>query len=317
MSVAETRVRVSEIPVADAPAIRGVQVMTISDEPVIVYSTTKKDDAGFPTVLTRLTAVAPDRPGRDPQAIFAIRQLLPPSPRWHGRVDGAEVRWVYELAGGALNALIVQARDAAPQAVSGAHPLESFSLPSFVGGDVAWGVTAVADGGSLVLFAPDRQGRYGRYRRLADGVAGRVAATGAGTSVVRKIGVPGPSCRSAPPGVLDALFLDAEFRERRPSLRLAADAAYEFDVAWRMPERFMIATTVDGPILAAWRDEDSAARQSALIGDGLVATAPTAYPSICATNTELLMAAVQNPETGDARLLFARVSLDEVHGRHP
>jgi len=277
-----------------AAEIESVRLLALADRPHLVTSAT----AATGGASTRYSST-PLHGERSSSVLADIPQLLAVPPRWDiasGDRGGSAI--VYEVAGGAMNALFL-ARPSSDEPggepaawLTAHHPRESFGHPRFFkgrrGGDLA--LSAIVENTRAVAFLGPPGGAYTPLIEAAEAL---VVRCGSGLVLIYKRTRPGPVRGSDIfRGVLRCVRLGDGLRPRGSVLAPFGDTTvFELDADVHGDEVVIFATLEAGVALALLRAE----------GEGLAVVARRSVrhaaelirPAILAAGGELHVAVVE------------------------
>lgn len=262
-------------------------------------------------VLGATTRFWSQRLGESPAkwtAAGVVNQILPVQPQWDAGVNAdGQLQIVLERAGGATNTLALLGVNGSLTALTGEHPLKSFSAPRFAGGEgntPKW-LTAVADKRLCMVFALQPPAAA---RTLGECSGGVLVKQGAAYAFVYKAEVPGFVRGNAiAPGRLYLLRMDAAFKPVTPAVAVLNETAYEFD-ATMVRERLVIAATTAKGITVVFESgrpgDARLARQ-----DHAASTNLTSLSIAAGAANDLTVAAMDLREAGPAKAYITRIAL--------
>jgi hypothetical protein len=291
----------------DAAAVRSLRLVAGPDGPRLAYSVTRP--SGQPVLRHVTTVMLRATPGRAEAPLVEVPQLLPPPPAWdlaHLPSGGYEL--VYEVAGGALNALVLRSTlpSGDEQRVSGQHPLESFAQPRFVREAPPPAPVLAEHDDDLVVFTRPAAGQpFPKYRRITAGSGAVALTTAGGYLLFYKVLVPGPERgEDLSPGVLHVLPLSADFAPLgEPARPFGERVVYELDAATGDGRACVLATTQAGAALLCGAPDG---RELALLRE-ISRDRPLSSPALVRDGAGLAMAFIEDAGAKDAR--FLHVSL--------
>ncbi len=284
-----------------ARAIDGLKLVETAGQPTMLYSTqAETQDRRYELViraapiadLTRATEVA------------RIGRMLPPPPQWDAQPVGDRYEIVYEMAGGAVNAILFQDTQGNTRRVSGEHPFESFTRPHFVrvstNGAAVSNVGAVADLKKVVVF-PRGTKQPVKYAAVADGVDGIVGGTTDHWVVAKRV-MSGATLYDTLPG---RLTLSRVGDTDTHGATVPDLLAFELDAAPLANDVVVFATSKPALLLVG-RRPDRPFRLAAQDRSWLLALA---RPTILVTAQSVHVAAIVNPGGEQAVLLYGSVPI--------
>jgi hypothetical protein len=283
----------------EASAIDGLQLVDTPDGPMLLYSTqSEQDGRSYALVIRALTI------GDAPRSVEVARipRLLPVPPQWDARPAGAGWEVVYEVAGGAVN--WIERRDAQGNVtnVSAEYPIESFTRPHFVKtGGASPDIGAVVDLQRVVVF-PGGARQAVKYVVLAEGADGLV---GGATErwVVSKNMMSGIALFDAPAGRL-TISRGAGGAAGR-SLMVPDLIVHEI-AADDLGGDVLVFATGRPAVLIAGRRPD---RPYAVAAENRSWLLQLSRPTLLVTADRVHVAAVANPLTGQAQVVYGSVPL--------
>ena len=241
--------------------------------------------------------------GGDWRSLTKIQALVPAMPAWDAAPQNGHVDIVYELAGGALNALILLAPPAAPVSITAAYPANNFAKPRFAkmhAGSPRW-VTAILESKTCVALPVPRSGKY---HVLADCADGLLLADGPGYTFLYKVDLPGAARGIATlPGSLHLQSLDAQLQPVGKPVDVSKEKIFEFDAEIRDHTLILLATTSTGCFVAVrnngsagvtFRVNDYAAPPT-LVSPALMALSPAKSIIAALDSGKLVVAEHANP----------------------
>jgi hypothetical protein len=282
--------------IPDPKTVDGLRLVERGSELTLLYSTQAASGREHELVIhaapvaeiTRATEVA--RVGR----------LLPPPPQWDARPAGGGYELLYEVAGGAVDAIVFQDAQGNTRSVSAEHPFETFSRPRFIepiaGG--ASDVSAIAGFKKVVVFHAGTAKQV-KYETLADGSDGVVVAT-PDRSVVVKTTLSGPALFDVLPGRLSL----SRSGGRTPAAVTVPDLlAYEFDAAAVGNDIVLVATSMPAVVVSSRRPE----RAYRLNAENKSWLLQLSRPTVLVTPQSLHLAAIASPGSDQATILYGTV----------
>lgn len=288
--------------IADAPAIDGLKLVEKGGQAVLLYSTQVQTQ---PFLYELVVHAAPVADVARASEIARIARMLPVAPRWDARPAGDGYEILYELAGGAVNAILLQNAAGVSSRVSEEHPFESFSRPHFVRAGTSVEVTdvaAVADLKTLVVF-PGGTKRPVKYAALAAGADGVVGGTARHWTVAKSV-MSGESLFDILPGRLTLSRIDgSEVR----SVTVPDFLAYELDAAVLLHDVVTFATSRPALVFLGQRPE----RPYRLTADNRNWLLQLSRPTILVTSQFVHLAAIVSPGSDHAAILYGAVPIGE------
>jgi hypothetical protein len=255
---------------------------------------------------TTISAMRVANPSDSPDVVTTIQQMVPAQPRWDVAVSSnRKLQIVYEMIGGAINSLILRTTSGDTKPLTGAHPLQSFSLPRFAktsGGEPRW-VTAVVDNHTCVALSLSGGFDLHPLDECADGL---LVSASTGFVFLHKTTVPGVvRGNDIRPGRLYGTPLDHQFHPIAPPTEVVPSIVFEFD-ADIAGNKLIIAATTPGGISVASSDLPK------LRFSAEEYSAPTALvsPGIVEDSQQQLTIGALAAEAGDrARVLIAQIAV--------
>jgi hypothetical protein len=305
---ASERLSLRPLALPDASRIDGLKLLETGDGPVLLFSTQERTALGGYEMLIRAAPV--NDPARVTR-VAAVERLLPVPPLWDARLRAnGEIELVFELAGGAINALMLQDAAGARRSVSAAHPFESFHRPHFVRvapGSRSADVGAVADHKAVVVFPDALVSNAPSYVALASGAEGLVGGM-VDRWVVLKILVGGPALFDVMPGQL-ALARTAPVRgQQTGAMPFPGTLAYEFDATGLGHEVAVFATGTPAVLLLSARP----AEPRLFDAPNLQWLSLLSRPAMAVGATHLHLAALVEPGTPGAVVLYGAIPLSAL-----
>jgi hypothetical protein len=284
--------------IADASTIDGLKLVLGDGQPILVYSTQVQTP---PYAL--VVHAAPIADIARVSEVARIARTLPVAPLWDARLVGSRYEILYELAGGAVNAILLQDAAGASTGVSDAHPMESFTHPHFVRAGVqgqTTDVAAVADLKRLVVF-PGGAKQPVKYAALADGADGVVGGT-AGYWTVAKSAMSGESLFDTLPGRITMSGIGGSGRR---SVTVPDLLAYELDAAPLGNDVVIFATSRPALVILGQRPE----RQYRLTAENRSWLLQLSRPTILVTSQFVHLAAIVSPGSDRAAILYGAIPI--------
>jgi hypothetical protein len=309
--------------VTDPSKIDGLRLIETGDGPVLLYSiqTMKSPPSGFSDHQMLISAASVKDPSQV-TPVVSLPRLLPPPPRWDARAAaGGGYEILYEEAGGALYKLLLRDPAGHQGSPSAAHPFESFTQPRFVRGRSnapGDGVSAVLDSQTVVVFPPGASAPASAA--AAPPPASHVPLGPASAAVVgvwgqpwvaAKTALPGPTSFNEPPGKLSLRRLGslAAAAATVSTLPFPGFLAFQFDAlelgdevvifATGKPAALLLASRPSRPILFATAERSQLSALS--------------RPTISTAGGHLHVAAIANPGTPEARVLYGDIPIGALH----
>jgi hypothetical protein len=305
--MADRTIQLSLAPLAGAGAaqIGSLRLLASPDGALLVTSTTgPAPRAGCVTTYASSRFASP----ASTSTLAAVLQILPVPPGWDVAGDsGGGCSLVYEVAGGAMNALFLKHLPGGGEAtcLSAHHPLESFGKPRFFKGQPA-SVSAIAEGRRLVALSTTAAA----YTPLVEAEDGLVVRSEKGYVLFYKTARPGPVRGSDIfRGVLRCVRLGDDLRPEGPVLAPFGDTTvFELDADMRGADLVVVATTEAGLSLSLLQVE----------ADGIAVVAQRSVPheaellqpAIVAAGSELHVAVLQAGTTERERVWTGRVTVE-------
>jgi hypothetical protein len=304
------RLPLKPLALPDASRIDGLKLLDTRDGPVLLFSTQERTAQGGYELLIRAAPVnAPARVTK----VAAVEKLLPARALWDARLNANEkIELVFELAGGAINALMLQDAAGARRSVSAAHPFESFHRPHFVRvalGALSEDVGAVADHKSVVVFPDALVSKPPAYVALASSAEGLVGEGVSGWAVLKAL-VGGPALFDVMPGQLVLAWTSTVKGPQTGPLPFPSTLVYEFDAARLGNEVAVFATGTPAALLLSSRP----ARQRLFDAPDLQWLSRLSQPTMAVGATHLHLAALVEPGTPGARVLYGAIPLATLLG---
>ena len=290
--------------VTSVTAIKLIEVKNL--KPLVVYSSTDKG-TGFPSYRTHVSGIAVTEQQPEITHLFTIPQLLPPPPAWD-IVGGSQIPYwfVYESAGGAVNALVLESNKGDRLTVTSEYPFAHFTLPRFARGYMSPQkpvVSAIADNNKAVVFFCHGGDKYVHYRELCKCADATLIRYEEHFGLFYKTFVAGPSRNDVIPGVLNYVDLEADLSFAGPPLRLLENrVVFEFDVDVRGGEFFLVATA--GDRLNLVRGTLGIRRFDAFTVSGKYNPDTLTRPTIMVGSRYFCVAVLEQAQTQGARLLI-------------
>ena len=194
------------------------------------------------------------------KTVASISQMVPSMIAWDAVILRDGLQLTYELAGGAVNAIIVRTPSGVEQSVTASVPLESFSKPRFehTDGNAPVLLTAVLDQKQCVVL---QVANAMPYQVLADCEEGVLIRNGTSFLLFYKVTELGPvRGNSTLPGRLYALPLNDRLQKSGPASTVTDSTIYEFDAVLRNGQVAVCATTPDGVWIGRGESQGSVLR---------------------------------------------------------
>jgi hypothetical protein len=216
------------------------------------FLTTSRTTSTPPLGAETTFAALPAKEGGDWRSIASVRQIVPAHPAWDAAADSGN-RWqiVYEEAGGAVNALVIRALSGETRGLTGAYPMQSFSLPRFAKTfrELSLWVTAVLDNRICVALPLAQAGPYTELGECAEGL---LVKDGLGFVFLSKMRTPGKvRGNSIAPGKLQARRFGANLQPVGEPTEALRGTIFQFDAVVAEGKLVIVATTSDGIVVAS------------------------------------------------------------------
>jgi hypothetical protein len=292
--------------VKDAPAVGGLALVETPRGVQLLSSVTRSAGGGMAETTISSTPIA--QAGAPGSPVFVISQLLPPPPQWDaapGPEGGAPFLFTYEMALGATYSVLFN--DTKTEAsVTAKYPFESFNAPRFVKkfqGNADEVITAIVDKKSAYLFRRKSDGSYEKQSKLCDCNDALIVRHKDGYLLFYKVNVPGAVRGTLIyPGTLRRVRLDKDFKPEGQSVEpLRGRVIYEFDADVSDERVVVFATSQQGTVLAEAASINEPLKTTAIKEEG--SGEALTQPCILATRTHSHLAALENAQTGKARVL--------------
>ena len=294
--------------IPDAPRIDGLKLLETGDSLMLLFSTQERRvPSSYEMIIQTVPLTNPVRVTR----IATVERLLPVPPTWDARITKrGEVELVFELAGGALNALMRQDATGATQNVSAAYPFESFHRPHFVRvapGNRSADIGAVAERKTVVVFPGSMQGNAPAYNALASGADGLVGGTTARWVVLKTL-LSGPSLFDVSPGQLALARASTGRGQQASPMPFPGIIAYEFDAAALGHEVAVFATGTPAALLLSTQP----AKPLQFDVPDHRWLSMLSRPTMAVSATHLHFAALAEPGTPSAAVLYGAIPLSAL-----
>jgi hypothetical protein len=290
--------------IAGARAIDGLKLVEAAGQPTLLYSTQAETPDRRYELVIRAAPIADMTRATE---VARIGRMLPTPPQWDARPVGDRYEIVYEMAGGAVNAVLFQDGQGNTRRVSDEHPFESFTRPHFVraGRGSTTDVGAVADLKKVVVF-PRGTIQSAAYTALADGADGIVGGT-MDRWVVAKSAMSGAALFDTLPGRLTLSWVGATDVRR---IMVPDLLVYELDAAPLANDIVVFATSKPALLIRDRRLD----RPYQLAAEDRRWLLWLSQPTILVTAQSVHLAALAHPGRDEAVVLYAAMPITALGG---
>lgn len=300
-----------QLDLRDTDRIDGIKLTASGAAVTLVYSVQEAMPPAGTKMVIRAAAVDDLE---NSKVVATVDQLLPAKARWDVRESTSRgYDLVFERAGGALNALMFKDSTGAEILLSVSHPFESFFRPHFVIGThgALPQVAATADKKKTVLFPPNAHSQPTHYEVVAE-CADALVGQGKRGWVVTKALVSGRSLFDVLPGKLSIIWrANSPGGEKPQNVPFPDLVAFEFDAANANDDVIVFATAKPAVLLRASAPAKpihlSAAERSEL--------SQLASPTVIVVSQYVHLAAIANPGTKGAKVLYGKFPVSQVLGK--
>jgi len=299
------------LPIREATRVDGLKLIETARGSKLLYSVQvcRSPRRGLDDCEMKIQAVELSAPSTV-APVVSLPRPLPPPPRWDARATEGGYEFLYEEAGGALYRLLLRKPSGETGSPSAADPFQSFARPRFLRGDSnsLAAASATVDDKALVVF-PDASANppthYIRISESPDGVVGKAA----GWWLVTKATMAGAASFNELPGRLSLLRLSRlDPKAVVSSIAFPGLLAYEFDAAGLGDDVAIFATGKPAVLLLASR----ATKPIALVAGERRWLSKLSRPTLSVAAGRVHVAAIANPGTDDARILYGDFAIDTL-----
>ena len=289
--------RLRPLAIANPKKVDGLRIVERRGAPTLLFSTQASNDGQYQLVIH----AAPIASIAEVTEVARVDRLLPVPPQWDARPVGNSFELLYEVAGGAVNAIAYQDSHGEIRRVSTEHPFETFGRPHFVGDRLtgeAPDVATIAQLQKLVVFLRGTT-QQEKYRALADGEDGVVVDL-RHNLYVTKSEMSGPAMFDVLPG---RLTIHVGESEDRRSTVVPDVLAYELDADALGSDLVVFATSKPAFVVVGRRPQ----RTYRLEADDAAWVLQLSRPAVLVSPDVVHVAAIANPGSDQAVILYGAI----------
>ncbi len=304
-----------EIVMKDASAVDRIKLVGNQEAPLLLYSTRTTSHQGS---LTAIYATTPADPSKF-TLVREIAMLLPSLIAWDARsTSGGAYELVYQEALGATNALAWSPPVGKPLSFTTHYPFENFFGPHFVRSRPQLptpAIAAIVDDKKIVLFrqvSASQEPTYDVLDEADNGIVGGIVGGAGEPWVVIKRLKSGRVLFDSPPGSLALQYARTPNPGGgRQELVFPDRIAYEIDAAPLGDDVLVFATGKPSVLLMGSRR----ARPILLSAKKRTWLSQLSSPTLLVSETSLHVAALLNPGTAHAAVLYGSCAISSLGRR--